>query len=189
VANPRISDEQKKARGTFKPSLAEKPLHQNAEEKKPRRPSLLTGYAAKYWDKNLPIIWEEGTFSARHLSGFVLLCETYSLMKEMQDYCDAHGYTYDVTTKNDTITRRRPEYDIFLAQQKLVASMSAEYGLTPVASKRLPIKKRAPQASEHQKLSIVEFIKNTPKTGDAGKLKPTLKPKPKAAPAKKEKNK
>ena len=178
--NSKIPDEIKKARGTYRADRREKSTYLPADETKPRRPPELEGHAKRFWDKNMPRLWEQMTISRRHVPSFILLCETYDLMESSREYCDEHGFVEKYFTKYGERSRIRPEYTIFRQQQAEYFRLSSEFGLSPIASKRLPAKKRSPGTGS--KLSIIDFVNEPsptrkPSAEEAGKLKP-----PKAKP-------
>jgi P27 family predicted phage terminase small subunit len=109
MPNPRVPDDIKKARGTYRADRAE-PKEAQTETKKPRRPSHLTGYAEQLWKRHFNELWSSGRLTRRSVEAFILTCELYQQYCELRDDIVENGKTEVVSTQFTSKTVERPQW-------------------------------------------------------------------------------
>ena len=93
--NPRLPDEQKKTRGTYRHDREYKKVDRDPDEKIPRRPSDLVGYGAKFWKTHVHQLWDDGWLCRKTVYSFVLVCDLYHDWQTLKRYCDEYGNYYE----------------------------------------------------------------------------------------------
>ncbi len=137
--NDVVSNETKLARGTFKKSrVVAAIVPADPGEVIPRRPSNLTGYAAKFWKRHLQRLWDSGRISMGQIPGFELLCDSYKSMRELEDAVKDVGSFYQIKTQFSKKWVETPQNFALQRERKTYFKFMSDYGMTSVSSKRMP---------------------------------------------------
>ena len=134
--NPRIDDDVKKARGTYRKDRELPNVSHEPGETKPRRPSRLTEYAAEFWKIHFNHLWDEGWLSRQNLESFITVCGIYADMRELGDDIAKKNRTYKVTTQSGKKQMERPEWKMFRDSRNDLMRWSQEMGITPASMRR-----------------------------------------------------
>lgn len=107
------------------------------EAAKPTRPTWLKGKARTAWDQLVDLLYAMGVMTEADGKALELLCDAYAEYREAREYVIKHGPTYESATDKGLIVRKRPEVAIAADAQKRVASLLAEFGITPSSRSRV----------------------------------------------------
>lgn len=133
--NPRIDDEVKKARGTFRTDRALPPAHEPGESK-PRRPANMPKYAVAFWKKHFNSLWEQGWLSRQNIESFVIVCKLYSDIRELWDDIEKNGQYETVETQFTSKTVERPQWKDYQKLRNDLFKWLQECGITPASERR-----------------------------------------------------
>ena len=134
--NPRIDDDIKKARGTFRKDRELPKVPHDPGEKKPRRPSYLSEYAAHFWKIHFNNLWDEGWLSRQNLESFITVCKIYADMRELEDDIRENGRTTEVIRAESPKPIERPEWKMYRDTRNDLMRWSQEMGITPASERK-----------------------------------------------------
>ncbi len=83
MSNPRVDDETKKTRGTYRKDREYKPVPRDPDETMPRRPSALQDEAAVFWYRYVRFLWDDGWLCRKTKGAFVQACTLYQEVEEL----------------------------------------------------------------------------------------------------------
>ena len=134
--NPRIDDETKKARGTYRKDRELPTVPHEPGEKKPWRPSYLSEYATQFWKKHFNSLWEQGWLSRQNLESFITLCKIFAHMRELEDEIVENGRFEVIETQFTSKTVERPQWKAYEKITNDFFKWLQETGITPATERR-----------------------------------------------------
>ena len=138
MANPRIDDKTKEARGTQRQDRADPaPPEPPAEgESMPSRPAHLQREGRLFWKKHFKRLWQAGWITRNNQVSFIMVCEALDEIEDLRQSWEAEGKTQMVTVKGDTRSIVHPAWSEYKQLRKQVFDWLKEFGLTPPSERR-----------------------------------------------------
>ena len=157
--NERVPDVIKQARGTLRKDRRMNTVPRSIGERKPRRPSRLTGYAAEFWYKNIDFLWENGWISRICLASFVVLCGIYADLRKLEDQVEERGMFDWQYATNGKRWSETPEFVWLNRLRGDFLRYAEKFGLTPTSARKFAKLEKPGADPEKPKLSLLEFSK------------------------------
>ena len=133
--NPRIDDDVKKARGTFRKDRELPPAHAPGESK-PRRPANMLKYAAQFWGRHFDSLWDQGWLSRQNLDSFITLCYIFQDLQELKTDIEENGRFEVVSTQFTSKTVDRPQWASYQKVRGDFFKWLQETGITAASERR-----------------------------------------------------
>lgn len=99
-------------------------------------PEWITGDALDFWNRNAPLLIEQGVLRASDVTAFCVLCETYSTLMSARREMVTHGIVYT----SGELTKVNPAASIYSQTAAGFLQLAGHFGLTPLSRQRLDTK-------------------------------------------------
>ena len=131
----RMTNEQHKANGTYKP---ERHGNFTLPIEIPDPPRGMSRKAKYVWKEITDLFYRAGIITEVDWMLVGLLCDTIVLYREAQKSIEKDGLTYDSTTARGTATKSNPAINVRKDCVQQIISIIRQFGLTPVARGQRP---------------------------------------------------
>ncbi len=131
MSNPRVDDDIKKTRGTYRPDREYKPVPRDPDEKIPRRPAALQDHAAVFWYQYARFLWDDGWLCRKTKGAFVLVCKLYAEVVELEENIELYGRFVGMLGSE----KERPQSKVYDARRTELFKMYIELGITGKAAR------------------------------------------------------
>ena len=132
MANPRVDEETKEARGTSRPDRTPPaPPAPDPDEKKPIRPHRVDGYGRDFWNKHFNKLWDAGWLSRANVESFITLCIMYDGMRKLEDIWREEGQTQTTHSQYGSKEVSHPAWTEYKSMSNQVLTWMDKMGLTP----------------------------------------------------------
>ena len=157
---PRVDDDVKKARGTWRGDRVFQGVDRDEGEEIPKLPKDLKGHAAKFWRRHAQDLWDDGWLCRKTADGFILACRMYAEYMELQEYIAENGAYYELTrSQSEKQPYESPQSKRYHELERLLFKVYGEMGITSTMRRRALSRKAEEPKDPDRKPSLLEFTK------------------------------
>jgi P27 family predicted phage terminase small subunit len=150
---PRISDEEKKRRGTYRKDRAHDPVAFTVVKKVPAPPEMLNDIGKEVWKDVCTELINMGILQVVDINLVSMLCIEMQHYHECQRDIADNGLIMTFETKYGIVRKKNPAVDAANHHLKNVVTISSQFGLTPNSRMKLKLGKE-----EKKKNRAMELI-------------------------------
>ena len=159
MANPRIDDEVKKKRGTYRKDSAAPGKDEETKGRLPYRPPEFAGYALEFWYLHVKHLWKSGWLTMDSVDAYKMVCKLYSDWKTLEEYLENPdvGYYYELKQPSGEYKPfERPEATRYYKLGETLKKWFMDMGIASTVKKVEKVEKKEKKPSGPP--TLLEFV-------------------------------